>query len=133
MVTPYINDEKAKTEELALENFYKVLNYLEDFQVKRFFGEVALKVMKNGCYYGYTIESNNRLQVQELPVRYCRSRYKVNDRPAVEFNMQFFDDCFKDANQRMKVLNLFPKEFKKGYILFKEGKLVPDYQGDKAG
>jgi len=133
MVTPYINDEKAKTEELALTNFYKVLNYLEDFQVKRFFGEVALKVMKNGCYYGYTIESNNILQVQELPVKYCRSRYKVNDRPAVEFNMQFFDDCFKDANQRMKVLNLFPKEFKKGYILFKEGKLVPDYQGDKAG
>ena len=133
MVTPYINDEKIKTEELALANFYKVLNYLEDFQVKRFFGEVALKVVKNGCYYGYLVEDGEKLQVQELPIKYCRSRYKVNNRAAVEFNMKYFDDVFKDANQRMRVLNLFPKEFKKGYILFKEGKLQPDFFGDSNG
>ncbi len=133
MVTPYVNDEKQKTEELALTNFYKVLNYLEDFQVKRLFGEMALKVVKNGCYYGYLIEEGEKLQIQELPVKYCRSRYKVNNRPAVEFNMKYFDDVFKDTTQRMKVLNLFPKEFKQGYRLFKEGKLQPDFFGDQDG
>jgi hypothetical protein len=33
----------------------------------------------------------------------------------------------------MKMLNLFPQEFKKGYILYKEGKLKPEFPGDKAG
>ena len=133
MVTPYINDEKEKTAEKALENFHKVLNYLDNFQVKRFFGEVALKVIRNGCYYGYLIEKSDRVFVQELPVNFCRSRFFVNGRPAVEFNMRYFDEAFKDTIQKMKVLNLFPAEFKKGYILYKEGKLPVDYAGDKSG
>ena len=33
----------------------------------------------------------------------------------------------------MRILNLFPKEFRKGYILYKEGKLVAEYPGDTAG
>ena len=133
MVTPYINDEKEKTRDKALENFYKVLNFLDNFKVKEFFGEAALKTIKNGCYYGYIIEEGDNLQTQELPVKYCRSRFTVNRQPAVEFNMKYFDDAFKDTRQKLRVLNLFPKEFKKGYILYKEGKLVPEYQGDTSG
>lgn len=132
MVTPYVADESIKKEKV-LNGFSKVLNYLDDFQVKLTFGDIALKVIKNGCYYGYLIQDSNSASVQELPPRYCRSRYTVNGRPAIEFNMKFFDDYFKDATQKMKMLNLFPAEFKKGYILYKEGKLVPDFQGDTAG
>ena len=33
----------------------------------------------------------------------------------------------------MRVLNLFPDEFKKGYLLYKQGKLVSDIQGDNTG
>jgi hypothetical protein len=71
--------------------------------------------------------------VQELPTEYCRSRFSVNQRPAVEFNMRFFDDTFRDSIQRMKMLNLFPAEFKKGYIAYKEGRLIPDFPGDTSG
>ena len=71
--------------------------------------------------------------VQELPPKYCRSRFSVNGKPAVEFNMKFFDDMFRDAAQKMKMLNLFPQEFKKGYVLYKEGKLKPDFTGDTSG
>ena len=132
MVTPYINDEKMKNEKV-LETFHKILNYFDNFGVKEYFGDVALKVVRNGCYYGYIIDEGQTVQIQELPIKYCRSRYKVNNRPAVEFNMRYFDDTFKDINQRVKILNLFPKEFKKGYILYKEGKLKPDYSGDNSG
>jgi hypothetical protein len=132
MVTPYVNDESLKNTKL-LTTFHKVLDYFDNFGVKEYFGNVALKVVRNGCYYGYIIDENDTVQIQELPVKYCRSRYSVNGRPAVEFNMRYFDDAFKDTQQKLKVLNLFPKEFKKGYILYKEGKLVPDFQGDTAG
>ena len=52
--------------------------------------------------------------------------------PAVEFNMKFFD-TFRDPGYRMRVLKLFPDEFAKGYMLYKQGKLVPDIPGDNSG
>lgn len=134
MITPYVNTDKEKVKpEQILDTFYKVLTYLDNFEVKRFFGEAALRVIKDGCYYGYTIPQADRLLVQDLPSNYCRSRYSVNGRPAVEFNMKFFDDYYKDTNQRMRILKLFPEEFLTGYRLYKQGKLVPDFAGDKAG
>jgi hypothetical protein len=133
MVTPFINDEKAKTADAALEKFYDVLLYLDNFGIKKLLGEIALAVVKDGCYYGYLVESADRMNVQELPYNYCRSRFSVNGRYAVEFNMKYFDDAFKDAQQRIKVLNLFPQDFKKGYIMYKEGKLLPQFAGDTQG
>ena len=132
MVTPYINSDSLK-EERILDGFDKVLNHLDNFGVKKFCGDVALKVIRNGCFYGYIIHQKDRDVVQELPPKYCRSRFSVNGKPAVEFNLRFFDDMFKDTTQKMKMLKLFPDEFKKGYVLYKEGKLKPDFAGDTAG
>ena len=135
MVTPYINEntENEKVDNKVLFNFYKILLYLDNFEIKRFFGEVALKVIQNGCYYGYLVPQSEKMVVQDLPISYCRSRFKINGRPVVEFYMKYFDVAFKDATQRMKMLNIFPEEFKKGYKLYKEGKLPPQFSGDQEG
>ena len=127
-LTPEINDATVK-EEKILKDFAKALNYLDNSYVRKICGDIAINVIKNGCYYGYIVPANDRLILQDLPVAFCRSRYSVGGMPAVEFNMKFFD-TFRDINYRMKVLNLFPDEFKKGYLLYKQGKLVPDVQGD---
>lgn len=132
MVTPYVNNSNGSIDKI-LTSFNKVLTYLDNFEVKKFFGDVTLKVVRDGCYYGYLVPQKDKMVIQELPVNYCRSRYSVSGRPAVEFNMKFFDVAFKSTEQKMKVLNLFPNEFKKGYILYKEGKLKPDFSGDTAG
>lgn len=133
IVTPYVFDENMKSNKL-IEGFHQALEYLDNFNVKKFFGEVALKVLRNGCYYGYLVPVMNRMSVQELPPKYCRSRFTLADgRPAVEFNMKFFDDNFRDVAQREKMLSLFPEEFAVGYRKYKQGKLVPDFQGDTAG
>ena len=132
MITPYINSDNVK-EDKVLDIFHKAITFLDNFEVKRYFGEVALKVIRNGCYYGYIISNGDKVQVQELSPNYCRSRFSVNGRPAIEFNMKWFDDKFRDANSKMKMLKLFPKEFAKGYVLYKEGKLPPQFAGDTSG
>ena len=132
MITPYINSDNVK-EDKVLDTFHKAITFLDNFEVKRYFGEVALKVIRNGCYYGYIISNGDKVQVQELSPNYCRSRFTVNGKPVVEFNMKWFDDKFRDANSKMKMLKLFPKEFAKGYILYKEGKLPPQFAGDTSG
>ncbi len=114
-------------------NFFKVLKFFDEFEIKRFCGEVALKVLRQGCYYGYLVAQGDKIVVQQLLPNYCRSRFKVNNRPAIEFNMKFFDDFYKDTQQRNRILQLFPKEFKKGYMLYKKDKLPPAFQGDTKG
>lgn len=131
-LTPYVNEEKAKKEKV-LEGFYKGLSILDNFSVKKTLGEIALKVLQNGCYYGYKVVQGDKVVLQELPVNYCRSRFFYGNKPAVEFNMKYFDDNFRDTTQRLKILKLFPDEFSKGYMLYKQGKLPPEFMGDTSG
>lgn len=131
-ITPYINDKGIK-EDRYLKNFYKALTALDNFNVKKTLGEIALKVLKYGCYYCYKIFNGDEISLQELDSNYCRSRYFIKNKPVVEFNMRYFDDQFRDTTQKMKMLKLFPAEFSKGYSLYKQGKLVPDFPGDDNG
>lgn len=131
-VTPYVNDESMKDTEV-LDGFHKSLTTLNNFGVKKKLGDIALKVLRNGAYYGYKIEQNGNVVLQELDPNYCRSRFFYGDKPAVEFNMKYFDEHFSDTAQKMKVLKMYPSEFSKGYSLYKQGKLPPDFLGDENG
>lgn len=132
-VTPYINSDSAKDEKV-LDGFNKTLMYLDNFGAKKFFGEAALKVLRNGAYYGYITKNADRPTIQELPPKYCRSRFTAaTGQPLVEFNMRFFDDYFSTTAQKQKMLEVFPPEFKKGYALYKQNKLPPDFAGDTSG
>ena len=112
--------------EKIIADFIKNLTFLDNSHIKKVCGEIALKVILNGAYYGYVIEENNAISIQELPPNYCRTRYSVRGLPTVEFNMKFFDDKFPNTQYKLKVLKMFPKEFQKGYVLYKEGKLIDE-------
>ena len=132
-VTPYKNDSKV-TDEKLLDGFNKALMILDNYNVKKHLGEIALKVLRHGVFYGYKVPLENSFVLQELDPNYCRTRFnKGIDTPVVEFNMKFFDDYFRDTAQRMRILKIFPAEFSKGYVLYKQGKLVPDFSGDTNG
>ena len=110
-------------EDKLVSDFNKTLNFLDNSYLKKMCGDIALKVVKYGCYYGYIIESKDRIILQELPAEYCRCLYHSEGLPVVEFNMAFFDDRFPDADYREKILKMFPEEFAKGYKLYKKRKL----------
>ena len=129
-VVPEVYDETVK-EEKIVGDFNKVLNYLDNSYIKKVCGDMALGVIKNGAYYGYIVPTAKGIIIQELPVNFCRSRYSIGNLPAVEFNMKFFDIMFPDTQYRMKVLSLFPEEFKKGYHAYKTNKLLPESMWDK--
>lgn len=141
MITPYINEKRDtektninnKVEDNALQDFYKVLLFLDNSDLKRLFGKIALKVVKDGCFYGYVTLGEKKVTIQNLPVNYCRSRFEVNNRPVVEFYMKYFDIAFKDASQRQKMLKVFGPDFEKGYKMYKKGDLPPQFTGDSSG
>lgn len=134
-VIPFLglDAEKVKSNDKILKEFSGLLNYLDNSYLKKQFEDISLKVVREGCYYGMVVTGNDYISIQELPVNYCRSRFNSNGFPAVEFNMKYFDDTFSDINYRLKVINSFPKDVVKGYMLYKQGKLVPDFPGDASG
>lgn len=125
-ITPEIKDESEKSFEKALIDFNNILGYLDNSHIKKVCGDIASEVVKNGAYYGYISPSRDGLVLQQLPINYCRTRFNIGDMPVIEFDMRFFDENFRDVNYRMKILRMFPKEFQKGYVLYKQGKLELD-------
>jgi hypothetical protein len=132
MLTPIRYDDKIKDEKV-IEGWLKAVAFLDRCKLKKNFGEIALKVIRNGCFYGYKIMQKDACFIQELPIDYCRSRFKLNDSPIVEFNVKFFDDKFSDTEYKIKVLKMFPKEFQQAYIKYKHNTLKPDHNGDEKG
>lgn len=110
-------------EEKLVAAFTKTLNFLDNSYLKKMCADIALKVVKYGCYYGYIIESKDRLILQELPPEYCRCIFQSEGLPVIEFNMAYFDDKFPDEKVRAKILKMFPEEFAKGYKLYRDRKL----------
>lgn len=127
-----IYDEKISPEKVVKE-FNKTLNYLDNSNIRKNCMDMALRVIKDGAYYACIIPSSTGIVLQELPVNYCRSRYKAGNTPIVELNMKFFDDKFSDPAYRLRILKAFPEDVRKGYLLFKEGKLPKDTATDSAG
>lgn len=131
-LVPFVNSDKIANEK-TLQVFNKGLKALDEFKVKKVLGSIALSVMKFGAYYGYRIETSTTTYLQELDANYCRSRLNWGNKPTVEFNMKYFDDLFRNDEQRLAVLKLFPAEFSKGYNLYRQGKLPPAFAGDTKG
>ena len=129
-VVPEIYGDNVSTDKVV-KDFSKILNFFDNSYIKKTCGDIALTVIKYGAYYGYVVPSTHGLVLQELPIKYCRVRYNIGGRPAVEFSMKFFDQEFPDINYRMKVLKMFPDEFAKGYVAYKQGRLKPDYANDR--
>lgn len=124
-MVPEMNSENINEDKITAD-FIKTLNFFDASHVKKLCGEFALSVIRDGIYYGYAYEGEDRILIQDLPWKYCRSRFKINGIPAIEFDMSYFDTKFPDVGYRMRVLDLFPPEFKEGYLLYKQGKLPVD-------
>lgn len=133
-VVPSSSDQEVFSSEAKSKKMTKAwlqtLDYLDHTHVKKLCGDIALKILKYGPYYCYISEGVNGITVQELPAEFCRSRYSVNGMPTVEFNMSYFDNTFHDVNYRLRIVNMFPEDFQKGYMLYKQGKLPKDYDED---
>ena len=126
---PEIFSDNAK-EDVVTKEFKQLLDYFDNSHIKKISGDMALQVIRDGVYYGYACEGEEAFFIQELPWKYCRSRFSVRGVPAIEFNMAYFDVVYPDTVYRMQVLDYFPDEFKEGYILYKQGKLPCDCLND---
>lgn len=130
LVVPVVLKDTISKERVMSE-MVSTLNFLEKLNIKTTLKEIALDVIVDGIYYGYLRTNASNAVLQKLPTDFCRTKYKINGFPVVEFDVRYFDRKFPMDNVKLKVLNSFPREVVEGYAEYKRGNIEPSYEGIK--
>lgn len=110
MVTPVMIGERSTMKEFDKYHI-QVMDYIAQAYIEETCAYITGVVIRDGAFYGYErIMSDGSIIMQELPAKYCRSRYYVNGVWGIEFDFKFFD-TFRKAEQKLQVLNAMPEEF----------------------
>lgn len=125
LVVPVVLKENTSKERIMSE-FMNTLNFLEKMRIKTSLKEIALDVVVDGIYYGYLRTNAGNVVLQKLPTDFCRTKYKINGFPVVEFDVRYFERNFINEEVRIKVLKSFPPEIVQGYLEYKKGNLKAD-------
>ncbi len=120
LTIPHMIKDKVSQSKL-MKDFYETLEFVDNLNVSLIFPQINLSVFKDGVYYGYLRVDKDKSVIQSLPIKYCRTRYKKDNRYTVEFNLNYFDREFTSQLERTTALKQFPKEFQKEYNRFKSG------------
>lgn len=125
LVVPVVMKENVSKERIMSE-FMGTLNFLEKMRLKTVFKEIALDVVVDGIYYGYLRTNAGNVVLQKLPTDFCRTKYKLNGFPVVEFDVRYFERYYHDEKIRIKVLKSFPPEVVRGYAEYRKGNVELD-------
>lgn len=128
LLVPVVLKDTVSKERIMSE-LISALNFLENMKVKTSLKEIALDVVVDGIYYGYLRTNAGNVVLQKLPTDFCRTKYKINGFPVVEFDVRYFDLNFPMDKVKLKVLNSFPAEVVEGYAEFKRGNIDAKFEG----
>ena len=123
LVTPIYEIGKGSKTQI-MKAFYNACSFVEALNVKSTLARITREWLKTGIYYGILQEFGNKVVIQDLPVDYCRTRYKdFNDLPILEFNITYFLTKFEDEKTRNAVILNYPPAIQKGWKQYKANAL----------
>ena len=101
--------------------YFNALNFLENADLVNKFNYIAQKVFVDGCYYGIIQAADkDRLVIIDLPVSYCRSRFKdLDGNDIIEVDLNYFTTIL-DENIREQTLKAYPKIIRDAYNKFRK-------------
>lgn len=119
ILIPHIKNTKDKiTDSKNAKVYYELSNFCTKFAIEKKCITFTKEILVKGAYFGLIQETDGEIGIQELPFKYCRSRYKnYKDIDIVEFDLSFFDSI-RDEGLRKEILNSYPKLIQKAYFKF---------------
>lgn len=108
-----------------MESWFDLLDYVEAINPEALGTTLSRKVLIEGEVYIVVKEtiSNTKapeVGIQYLPLKYCRTRKKYGNRDVVDFNVKFFDDKFRDAEDKEMALQTMPKVLSDAYYAYQK-------------
>ena len=122
VITPIFDLDKKKDQKKIIASFYKANTFIDDLNVPVTFSHISREFLKCGVYYGILREENGKPTIQDLPARFCRTRFKdYNNLDILEFNVAYFHNIVDDL-MREEALRNFPKIVEQVYRKWDKGK-----------
>lgn len=89
IVIPVISGKGSQTQ--IVKNFEAACKFVENLDVPNTFTHITKEWLKVGIYFGILQEDGDKVVIQDLPLDYCRSRFKdFNNLNILEFNLNYF-------------------------------------------
>lgn len=125
MVIPIFENEKGSKTQI-LKAFYNACKFIDHLDLPDTLAHITTEWLKNGVYYGILRKDGEKAVIHDLPLDYCRVRFKdFNNLNILEFNLHYFDK-FIDADLKQEMVLTFPEEVQRAYKEWVESKYVVD-------
>ena len=103
--------------------FYNACAFIDHLDAPSTFCRITTEWLKNGVYYGILRTNGDKVTIQDLPINYCRSRFKdYNNLNILEFNLHYFDSI-NDKQYLIEALSTFPEVVQTAWKQWKNKKL----------
>ena len=114
---------KNLSEKYIVKKYNNAVVFIDNAKLPKLFTHIAIKALRDGCYYGVIQKvTDSSISVLDLPIFYCRSRFKDKEgNDIVEFDVTYFDTIV-DEEYRKKALAAYPKEVTNWYRRYKNRK-----------
>lgn len=113
VIPQYIEGKVSDT--LLLKTFHRACEFIDSLDLPNALAHITTEWLKNGIYYGILREEGELAAIQDLPINYCRSRFKdIHNLDILEFNLNYFYSI-ADEEARQEAVLSFPKEIQKAW------------------
>ena len=111
---------KNLSESYITKKYHSAVSFVDKANLPDLFTHIGTKVLRDGSYYGVIQEVTDKsISILDLPIFYCRSRFKDKEgNDIIEFNVTYFD-TIHDGDYRKKALSAYPAEVVSWYKKFK--------------
>lgn len=107
VVVPVMDGGGSKKQ--IINSFDNACKFVEKLDVPNTFSHISKEWIKVGIYNGILREDGNDVVIQDLPLAYCRTRFKdFNNLNILEFNLHYFN-TIHDEVYREEVIASFPE------------------------
>jgi len=115
VVSPYRIDPRKANKNTVNRNYRRVLNLMSAMSVKTQFPRILTVCLREDCFYGTLLVTNDCITVQQLPSDYCSISSVEGNVLNVTFNFSYFDSHYS-------LLEYYPQEFKTKYEYYKNNR-----------
>ena len=114
VVIPVFEEGKGSKTQI-IKAFYSACHFIDKLDVPNTFSNITAEWIKNGVYYGILRMDGDKPVIQDLPIEFCRSRFKdFNNLNILEFNV-LYCERLTDKEYRDEVILSFPAVVQKAW------------------
>ena len=115
---------KNLSESYITKKYHSAVSFIDKANLPDLFTHIGTRVLRDGSYYGVIQEVTDKsISILDLPIFYCRSRFKDKEgNDIIEFNVTYFD-TIHDGEYRKKALAAYPANVVNWYKRWKARKV----------